>query len=193
MKLGIIIGSTRQDRGTDRAAKWALEAVKKLDNVEAELLDLKDYDLPFFDEAISPQYNPERTTTGVVKEWLAKLAEKDALIVVTPEYSRSIPAVLKNALDYVAYELQHKPVGIIAHGSTGGAQAAHTLRSVTAGVLGVSVPKAVYITPPASAAFDEDGTLVPELANNPYGPNAALQSMLGDLVVYGEAMKTVRG
>ncbi len=145
MKLGIIIGSTRQGRSTDRPAKWALAAAQQLDDVEVELLDLADYPLPFFDEAISPQYNPERKTTGVVKAWLDKLAEMDALIVVTPEYNRTLPAVVKNAFDYVAYELERKPIGIIAHGSTGGAQAVHTLRSVAAGTLAVTVPRTVYI------------------------------------------------
>lgn len=192
MKLGIIIGSTRQGRGTDRAAKWALAAAAKLDDIEAELLDLRDYDLPFFDEAISPQYNPDRKPEGVVKEWLDKLAEKDAFIVVTPEYNRTLPGVLKNAFDYVAYELDRKPVGIIGHGSTGGAQAVHTIRSMAAGTLAVTVPRAVFINSPAKAAFSEDGTLNEDLAKNPYGPNNALESMLGDLVAYATALKTIR-
>ena len=192
MKLGIIIGSTRQGRGTDRAAKWALEATKQLDDVDAELLDLRDYELPFFDEAVSPQYNPERKPEGIVKEWLDKLAEKDALIVVTPEYNRTLPAVLKNAFDYVAYELDRKPIGIIGHGSTGGAQAVHTLRSVIAGTLAISVPRAVYINAMASMAFSENGELNEDMAKNPYGPNSALQTMLDDLVSYATALKTIR-
>ncbi|HTK39278.1 MAG TPA: NAD(P)H-dependent oxidoreductase [Patescibacteria group bacterium] len=193
MKIGIIIGSTRQGRSTDRPAKWAAEAAKQLDDVEVEMLDLKDFDLPFFDEPISPQYNPERTTEGVVKAWLDKLAEMDGFIVVTPEYNRTLPAVVKNAFDYVAYELERKPIGIVAHGSTGGAQAVHTLRSLAAGTLAVTVPRTVYITPSAGMAFAEDGTLNAELAANPYGPNPALQHMLKDLVAYAGALKTIRG
>ena len=192
MKIGIIVGTTRQGRSTDRPAKWALAAAQKLDGVEVELLDLADYALPFFDEAVSPQYNPERKPEGVVKEWLDKLAEKDGFIVVTPEYNRTLPAVLKNAFDYVAHELDRKPVGIIGHGTTGGAQAVHTIRSMVAGTLGVTVPRAVYITPPAGSAFSEDGELNEDMAKNPYGPNSALESMLGDLVAYATALKTIR-
>ncbi len=188
MKLGIIVGSTREGRGTDRAAKWVAAAAEQLEGVEVETLDLRNYDLPMFNEAISPQYNPERKTEGVVKQWLDKLAEKDAIILVTPEYNRTLPAVLKNALDYVAYELEKKPVALVAHGSTGGAQAVHTLRAVTAGTLAVSVPRAVYIPTMAGMAFDEAGNLNADLAANPYGPNGVLQATLADLVWYADAL-----
>ncbi|MBL8121629.1 NAD(P)H-dependent oxidoreductase [Candidatus Saccharibacteria bacterium] len=192
MKIGIIVGATREGRGTDRAAKWVARAAEKLEGADVEVLDLRDYELPFFDEAISPQYNPERKPEGAVKAWLDKLAEKDGFVVVTPEYNRSLPAVLKNALDYVAYELEKKPVALVAHGSTGGAQAVHTLRAVTAGALGVSVPRATYIPTMAGMAFDEEGNLNEDLAANPYGPNGALQATLADFQWYATALKDAR-
>jgi len=191
MKLGIIIGSTREGRSTDRAAKWATTIASTLENVEVTTLDLRDYDLPFFNEAISPQFNPDRKPEGVVKQWLDALAEQDAFIVVTPEYNRSIPAVLKNALDHVAYELDRKPVGIIAHGSANGAQAVSHLRGILPGVLAVSVPRAVFV-PMAGTAFDENGVLNADIAANPYGPAGALQVMLADLVDYATALATIR-
>lgn len=191
MKLGIIIGSTREGRSTDRAAKWAATIASTLENVEVTTLDLRDYDLPFFNEAASPQFNPDRKTDGVVKQWLDALAAQDAFIVVTPEYNRSIPAVLKNALDHVAYELDRKPVGIIAHGSANGAQAVSHLRGILPGVLAVSVPRAVFV-PMAGTAFDENGVLNADIAANPYGPAGALQVMLADLVDYATAFATIR-
>ena len=191
MKLGIIIGSTREGRSTDRAAKWAATVASTLDDVEVTTIDLRDYDLPMFNEAVSPQYNPERKTEGAVKQWLDALAAQDALIVVTPEYNRSIPGVLKNAIDYVAYELDRKPIGIIAHGSSNGAQAISHLRGIIPGTLAVSVPRAVFV-PGASGAFDENGVLNAELAKNPYGPAAALNAMLGDLTAYAKALTTIR-
>jgi len=191
MKLGIIIGSTREGRSTDRAAKWAATVAGTLDGVEVTMLDLREYDLPMFNEAVSPQYNPERKTEGVVKRWLDALAAQDAFIVVTPEYNRSIPAVLKNALDYVAYEMEKKPVGIIAHGSANGAQAVAHLRGIIPGVLAVSVPRAVFV-PMAGMSFDENGVLSADLAANPYGPAGALSAMLADLVDYSKAFATIR-
>lgn len=192
MKLGVIIGSTREGRGSERAAKWATAAAKQIDGAEVQVLDLRDYELPMFNEAISPQYNPERKPEGVVKKWLDKLAEMDAFIVVTPEYNRSLPAVLKNALDYVAYELEKKPIAVVAHGSTGGAQAVHTLRAVAAGALAFTVPRAVYVPTMAGMAFDEDGNLNADLAANPYGPNGALQTTLADLVWYTQALAAAK-
>ncbi len=192
MKVGIIVGSTREGRSSDRAAKWVAAAAEKLDGMEAEILDLRDYTLPFFNEAISPQYNPGRKPEGNIKKWLDKLAEKDGIIIVTPEYNRTLPAVLKNALDHVAYELERKPVALVAHGSTGGAQAVHTLRAVVAGTLAVSVPRAVYIPTMAGMAFDEAGSLNADLAANPHGPNGALQAMLGDLTWYAEALAAAK-
>ena len=191
MKLGIIIGSTREGRSTDRAAKWAATVAGTLEDVEVTTIDLRDYDLPMFNEAISPQYNPERRTEGAVKQWLEALAAQDAVIVVTPEYNRSIPGVLKNAFDYVAYELDRKPVGIIAHGSANGAQAISHLRGIIPGMLAVSVPRAVFV-PVAGGAFDENGVLNADLAKNPYGPAGALTAMLADLVDYEKALATIR-
>ena len=191
MKLGIIIGSTREGRSTDRAAKWAATIASTLEDVEVTTLDLRDYNLPMFNEAISPQYNPDRKPEGVVKQWLDVLDAQDAFIIVTPEYNRSIPAVLKNALDHIAYQLERKAVGIIAHGSANGAQAVSHLRGIIPGVLAVSVPRAVF-APIAGGAFDENGVLNADLAANPYGPAGALKAMLADLVDYEKALATIR-
>lgn len=187
MKLGIIIGSTRQGRVTDRVGTWVAAEAAKLPDTKVAVLDLRDYPLPFFDEAISPQYNPERTVDGVVKRWLDTLQELDAFVVVTPEYNRSIPAVLKNALDYVAYELAKKPVAIVAHGSNNGAQSVSALRSIIPGALAISIPAVTYIAH-AGHAFDEQGTLAPEVAANPYGPAAAITKTLEELKWFSDAL-----
>lgn len=179
MKVKIIVGSTRQGRSTDKAAKWVAGQLK--DQADIEVLDLRDYELPFFDEAISPQFNPERKPEGVVKEWLDKLAEADAVVIVTPEYNRSIPAVLKNAIDYVAYELNLKPVGLVAHGSSNGEAAVSHLRGIISGALGVTAPTAVYIPGMAGMLFDENGILNEDVANNPYGPVGSLDKQFEQL------------
>lgn len=191
MNIGVVIGSNREGRSTDRAAKWVASEASKIDDANVELLDLRDYDLPFFSEPISPQYNPNRKPKGEVKRWLDALARQDALVIVSPEYNRSIPAVLKNAIDYVAYELDRKPVAIVAHGSSNGAQAVSHLRGIIPGVLGVTVPRAVYL-PIAGYSFTEDGALDPELAAKPHGPEVALTAMLTDLVAYGSALAAIR-
>jgi NAD(P)H-dependent FMN reductase len=122
MKVQIIIGATREGRISDRLAKWVAKEAESLDSTEVELVDLRDYPMPLFNEAVSPQYSPDRQPKPGVKKWLDKVAEADAYVLVTPEYNRSYPAVLKNAIDYLDFQMAKKPVALVAHGSTGGAQ-----------------------------------------------------------------------
>ncbi len=63
MKVQIIIGSTRPGRVSDRIGHWVANEVER--HAEVEVVDLKDYDLPFLDEAVSPQYNPDRQPNAV--------------------------------------------------------------------------------------------------------------------------------
>jgi NAD(P)H-dependent FMN reductase len=193
MKVQIIIGSTRPGRVTDRVGKWVAAEAKTLPQTEVEVLDLADYPMPFLDEPISPQFNPDRKPTPVVQKWISKLAEADAYILVTPEYNRSYSAVLKNALDYVDHQMARKPVALVAHGSTGGAQAVAHLRGVIPGLLAVTVPRATFLIGWASALVDEAGNLNEEMKSNPRGPQTSLKAMLDDLKWYSDALATARG
>lgn len=189
-KIAIVIGSTREGRQTDRLAKWVSEEMGKL--AEVETLDLRDYPMPFFDEAISPRYNPDRTPAPEVKKWLDKIAEFDGYVLVTPEYNRSTTAVLKNALDVLDYQMDGKPVALVAHGSAGGAQAVGNLRNALPGVGAVSIPQALYFTDRVGEAIDEAGVLKAELAEAPYGPQSNLQTQAKSLVWYADALAAAR-
>src|SRR4051812_42699641 len=109
MKLQIIVGSTRPGRTTERMAKWIASEAKNLANAQVEVVDLADYPLPFLNEPISPRYNPDRKPGPEVQKWISKIAEGDAYVYVTPEYNHSIPGVLKNAIDYLTWEMAKKP------------------------------------------------------------------------------------
>ncbi|MEK7594194.1 MAG: NAD(P)H-dependent oxidoreductase [Patescibacteria group bacterium] len=194
MKLQIIIGSIRQGRVSDRFAKWVEAEAKNLDDTEVEVVDLKDYKLPFFDEPIPPQYNPDRKLDPEVKKWLDKLAEADSYVIATPEYNRSFPGVLKNALDYVDFQLAKKPVALVAHGSTGGAQAVGHLRGTLPGLKAVTVPDATFVVDRVSELIHEDtGEILDEtVKNNPYGPQSALKNTLESLKWYSDALSEAR-
>ena len=192
MKLQIIIGSTRPQRVSHLLASWAANEAKNLEDTEVEIVDLVDYDLPFFDEPVSPQYNPERKSNPAAKMFLDKIAEADAYILVTPEYNRSYSAVLKNALDYADFQFKQKAVALLAHGSTGGAQAVGHLRGVLPGLQAVTVPSATYFIGQVREAIDGQGNLNEELKSNPYGPQAALKNMLADTKWYSDALATAR-
>src|SRR6266481_6795301 len=104
LHIKVIIGSIREGRFSEKTANWIFGEAKNLEGVTAELLDLRDYPMPFFNEAVTPSYMKEPYANPVVQKWTAKIAEGDAFIIVTPEYNHGYPAVLKNALDYVYRE-----------------------------------------------------------------------------------------
>ncbi|HEY5268528.1 MAG TPA: NADPH-dependent FMN reductase [Candidatus Saccharimonadales bacterium] len=192
MKLQIIVGSTRPQRVSHLLAPWAANEAKNLEDTEVEIIDLIDYDLPFLDEPISPQYNPDRKPNAVAKKFLDKVAEADAFVLITPEYNRSYPAVLKNALDYIDFQFKQKPVALLAHGSTGGAQAVSHLRGVLPGLQAITVPSATYFMGRVGQEIDEQGNLSEELKSNPYGPQSALKNMLADTKWYSDALAAAR-
>ena len=192
MKIQIIIGSTRPGRVSDRVAKWVAAAANNLPDTEAEIIDLADYPMPFLDEPISPQYNPERTPNEAAQKLLAKFAEADAYVLVTPEYNRSYSAVLKNALDYIDFQFAKKPVALAAHGSTGGAQAIAHLRGVLPGLQSITVPTATFLIARAGEVIDEDGNLNEDLKSQPYGPQKTVETMLADTKWYSDALAAAR-
>lgn len=189
-KIAIIVGSTREGRMTDKLANWVQKEVAK--KAEAEVLDLRDFPMPFFDEAISPRYNPERKAVPEVQKWLDAVAGFDGFVVVTPEYNRTTSAVLKNAIDVLDYQMENKPVAIVAHGSSGGAQAVASLRMAFPGVGAVTLPQALFFTDKVGEAIDDDGILKAELAENPYGHQANLVAQTDTLVAYAEALSPLR-
>src|SRR4051794_21005778 len=132
LKIGIITGSTRPNRKSLDVANWVLQIAGKRGDAEYELVDIKDYELPLFDETISPsmgKYQQPHT-----QRWAAKIASLDAFVFVSPEYNHSIPAALKNAIDFLFAEWRNKAAGFVSYGSAGGARAVEHLRLVLAEV-----------------------------------------------------------
>lgn len=192
MKLQVIVGTTRPGRVTERLAKWVAAEAKNLPDTEVELIDLADYPMPFLDEPISPQFNPERKANAQAQKWMDKITRADAYVIVTPEYNRSTSAVLKNALDYLDFQMAKKPVALVGHGSSGGAQAVASLRPVLAGLKSFSTSGSVYFISPVQEKIDQDGNLREEIKTQPYGPQFALKNALEELKWYGDALATAR-
>jgi NAD(P)H-dependent FMN reductase len=113
-RIGIIIGSTREGRFGERPAHWIHEIARQRTDLDFELIDLRDYPLPFFNEPMSPAWAPVKNEAA--QRWGDKLAAFDGLIVVTPEYNHGPSAVLKNALDYAYKEFVRKPIGFVGYG-----------------------------------------------------------------------------
>jgi len=189
MHIQVILSSTRPNRVGERVAKWVTAEAKQRSQFEVELVDLADYNLPHFDEPESPRFNQHRTPNAIAKRWLAKVAEADGYVIVTPEYNHSIPASLKDALDYLDFQFVKKPVAIVSYGSVGGARAAEHLKGILIEVKAAVVPEAVPIVG-ARAQFDERGAYLGDPAVA--GPPRALDAMLTELAWWTKALKAAR-
>lgn len=128
ISIKVIAGSTREGRFSDKAALWITEEIKKQEGLSVEILDLRDYDMPFFSDAATPSFKQEPYKNEVVARFTSKIAEGDAFVIVTPEYNHGTSGVLKNALDWVYQEWNNKPVAFVSYGSVGGARAVEQLR-----------------------------------------------------------------
>ncbi|MEO8531211.1 MAG: NAD(P)H-dependent oxidoreductase [Deltaproteobacteria bacterium] len=127
-KIALIIGSTRTTRFAEVPAQWMLKQAQLRDDMDVELVDLRDFDLPFFDEMASNLWMPSSDPKAVA--WQNKIAEFDGFIFVVAEYNHSVTGVLKNALDQAYKEWVRKPFTAIAYGSMGGARALEHLRNI---------------------------------------------------------------
>lgn len=127
-KIAIIISSTRGVRVGEQAARYVESIASKRSDLSFEVVDLRDYPMPFFDEVASNAYVP--STNEVAQKWQKKVASFDGYIFVTAEYNNSITAVLKNALDYAYPEWNRKPAAYFSYGSAGGARAVQHLRDI---------------------------------------------------------------
>jgi NAD(P)H-dependent FMN reductase len=187
LKIKVILGTTRQQRLGDQPAKWITEKAKTK-GLDVELLDLRDYPLPFFDEAISP-------TAAIMKgsgypyaisaKWTEKISEADGFIFTVAEYNHGYSSVLKNAFDYVSKEWNKKPVAFVGYGSVGGARAVEQLRQVVAEQQMAPVRNAVHIVNPW-ALLNNKGEL--DMSSFDHAADA----MLGELVWWADALNVAR-
>src|SRR3989344_202706 len=94
LHIKVIAGSTRQGRFSDKAAAWIAEEIEKQKGVTVEVLDLRDYAMPFFNEPMSPSFKQEPYKNEAVARFTKKIEEGDAFVMVTPEYNHGTSAVL---------------------------------------------------------------------------------------------------
>lgn len=124
LRIGIIIGSTREGRNAEAVSRWMYNfAAKRNDQVEYELVDLASYNLPFFGTM-------QQEAEQIIEAWSKKMASFDGYIFVTPEYNHATTGVLKNALDYLNREINNKAAGFVGYGGLGGVRAIENLRLI---------------------------------------------------------------
>ncbi|MGI6467178.1 MAG: NADPH-dependent FMN reductase [Sphaerochaetaceae bacterium] len=127
-KIAIIIGSTRDMRLGEQVADYLNKVASKRDDMDFDVVDLRDYPLPLFNEIASNAHVPSQNEVAL--KWQSKIDQYDGYIFVTAEYNNSITAALKNALDYAYPEWNRKPAAMFSYGSAGGARAVQHLRDI---------------------------------------------------------------
>jgi NAD(P)H-dependent FMN reductase len=151
-KLKVIVASTRPGRIGLPIGEWFTQQAEQLPEFSVELLDLGKINLPFYDEPNHPkmqQYVHQHT-----KDWSAKIADGDAFIFIVPEYNFSMPATIKNAIDYLYYEWANKPSLIVNYGYiSSGTRSAQMLKQVLTSVNIMPLAESVNI--PLMSYLDE--------------------------------------
>lgn len=114
-KITILVSSVRKVRAADNILELVKKDFANMKEVETQIIDLKDLDLPFFDSAKQPANEEFEIPYDSVRIWSDAVGGSDGVLMLTPEYNHSIIAAQKNAIDWLYKEWQGKPVGIISY------------------------------------------------------------------------------
>lgn len=157
MRIGIIVGSVREERLGAAVGEWVLaHAVGR--TAEYELIDLRAFDLPVYSSAQVPamaerQYGDER-----VNAWSRAVDACDGFIFVTPEYNHSVPGALKNGFDCIFPEWWSKAIGFVSYGAAFGFRAVEQWRPIVANANMFDVKAQVALS---TILHWQDGVLAP--------------------------------
>lgn len=164
LRLGVIIGSTRESRAGEGIGRWFAGLADAREDSEVDVIDLADFDFP-------ARY-PDKPT-GQINDFTARIARAEAFVIVTPEYNRGYPASLKQAIDYGYDEWQTKPVGFVSYGYRwGGRYAVEQLRWVFTELHTVTLRDGLGLN-----LLDEDATDSAQLAERSRSAHSLLDQL----------------
>jgi NAD(P)H-dependent FMN reductase len=186
LNIAVIISSTRAARFADKPAQWIMNIAQTSADASFELIDLRDFPMPFFDEVASNAYAP--SVNEVAQRWQKKVAEFDGYIFITAEYNHGPTAVLKNALDYAYPEWNKKPAAFVGYGSVGAARAIEQLRLIAVELQMAPTRTGVYIQGADFMGAWREGKALEEMTHLQPG----VQALLKELIWWANALKTAR-
>ena len=187
--ISVVIGSTRQGRFSEKPAQWILQRLEKRDGVDARLLDLRDFPMPFLDEPVPPAM-PGRPPyeNDVVKKWTAAIAQSDGFVFVTPEYNYGPSAVLKNAIDWVYPEWNRKAAAFVSYGGAAGVRSVQQLRETAIELQLAPIRSSVHIPAATLWTHFQGGDVNAGLAEL----DGSAGIMIEDLLWWTAALKAAR-
>jgi NAD(P)H-dependent FMN reductase len=153
-RIAIISASVRTGRNSHRAALYFQNYLTAGKLADTEILDLKAYKFPIFEDTLKAQKKP----SNQVLDFTDKIKKSDGVIIVTPEYNGGYPASLKNAIDLLYEEWHGKPISICTAslGDFGGSQVLVQLQ-FTLWKIGAWTITNMFSIPRVQKAFDEQG------------------------------------
>lgn len=188
VKIGIVTGSTRDARLNGQVAEYVLQKAQNLniEGAEFEIVDIKDYDLPIFNETMPPAMANKQYEGEENQRWSEKIDSLDGYIFITPEYNKAVSPALKNALDYLGSEWSDKAAGIVGYGSTLGVAATLNLRTILSNMNVATVgPFGAFNL---FTDFEEMTTFRPAEVHN-----ATIQAVIETTVNWSKGLKSIRG
>lgn len=182
----VIAGTVRQGRVSRKIADWYLAEAKKIHpDATYELLDIADWNLPLFSEAMTPMMHQY---SELQEKLAAKVGAADAFVFVTGEYNHSVPGSLKNFIDYLNAEWNYKPAAFVGYGTNGGVRSIEHLIQIMSELrvkpLGSSSDH-IYINAPWEA-LDDNGVPKDGYKHGDIG------AQLKELSWWGNALKAAR-
>lgn len=185
----MLAGSARKASTNKQLAALAARTAEEV-GAEVTLIDLADFDMPIYNGDIEADTGlPE-----AAKRLKQLFVEHDGFFIASPEYNSSIPAVLKNALDWIsrphtenepglwAFQGKVAGLGAVAPGALGGLRGLVPLRMML-GNIGVTVVPSQVAVSDGFNAFDENGELVADM------PASLLKATITQLVETAGALK----
>lgn len=153
-KIAIISSSVRDGRLSHRVALFLRNYVARMDDVKADLVDLREYDFPVFHERLMNM--PD--APDAVRDFARRITEADGVVVVSPVYNASFPAALKNVVDLLVTEWVRKPVLVVTvtFGTNAPIQTAQQLQALFL-KLGARVAAPLYTVLNAGTDFSPEG------------------------------------
>jgi NAD(P)H-dependent FMN reductase len=188
--IQVILASVRKGRFGEKPAAWLMDRLSARSDLDGELIDLRDYPLPIFDQPAPPARTQREYPSEEIARWGETIDRADGYVVITPEYNHGYPASLKNALDYVFPELNRKPIAFVGYGNVGGARAIEQLRLVAVEFEMAPLRHAIHILPDLMRPAMKAEAFTPEMFAS---LDERLDYAATDLVWWASALAAARG
>ena len=177
LRMAVVIGSNREGRFGAIVARWFLEAIADVDDLDVDIIDLADLDLH-----TRIGIDPPETMQSV----FPRVAAADAFVFITPEYNHSFPASIKAFIDLHVEQWSGKAIGFVSYGGiAGGLRAVEALRLVFASLNAATVRNTVSF----ANAWDQFTNGTP---SDPERSFQAANSLVQQLKWWGHALRDAR-